>query len=71
MLKNSKIMQESKTSMAETLRRMGRGETVSIALGPVKYMSVASTLYRLRLEGMEYTSRISPDKTYVTVIRIS
>ena len=71
MSKNRKNMGKSKESVAGRLRRMTPGERLEVSLRRVKYMSVAGALYRLRLEGMEYTSMISPDRKHVTVERIS
>lgn len=71
MLKNRKNMGKSKESVAGRLRRMTPGEKLNVSLRKTKYMSLASTLYRLRLEGLEYASAISPDRKFVTVERIS
>lgn len=45
--------------------------SAKVSLADVKYMSVQNTLYQARLEGREYRSQLSEDKSSVIVERIS
>lgn len=64
-------MVNSKKSMRQAIREMMPGDKRRISLADVKYMSVQNTLYQARLEGREYRSRLSEDKSSVIVERIS
>ena len=64
-------MVNSKKSMRQAIREMLPGDKRRISLADVKYMSVQNTLYQARLEGREYRSQLSKDKSSVIVERIS
>ncbi len=64
-------MVNSKKSMRQAIREMMPGDKRRISLADVKYMSVQNTLYQARLEGREYRSQLSEDKSSVIVVRIS
>lgn len=64
-------MANSKKSMHQTILQMAPGDMIRISLADVKYVSVSTALYRARLEGGEYKSRLSGDRKAVIVERIS
>lgn len=64
-------MVNSKKSMRQAIREMMPGDKRRISLADVKYMSVQNTLYQARLEGREYRSQLSEDKSSVIVERIN
>jgi hypothetical protein len=73
LINESKIikgMENTKKSVASRIKELQPGCTITIQLSECKYQSIASTLYRLRLEGLELYSSLSEDRSSVTVQRI-
>lgn len=62
-------MENTKKSVASRIKELQPGCTITIHLSECKYQSIASTLYRLRLEGLNLSSSISGDKSAVIVRR--
>lgn len=63
-------MENTKKSVASRIKELQPGCTITIHLSECKYQSIASTLYRLRLEGLNLSSSISGDKSAVIVRRL-
>ncbi len=64
-------MENTKKSVASRIAELQPGCCVVISLAECKYQSIASTLYRFRLQGLELSSALSEDKSSVIVTRIS
>lgn len=63
-------MENTKKSVASRIKELQPGCSIAISLTECKYQSIASTLYRLRIEGLNFSSSISGDKSSVIVQRI-
>ncbi len=65
-----KGMENTKKSVASRIKELQPGCSIAISLTDYKYGSIASVVYRLRLEGLNLSSSISGDKSSVIVQRI-
>ncbi len=63
-------IQNEKKSFSQRIENLRIGENLIISLKEIKYTSINSALYRKRIEGKEFSSKLINDRKEVIIYRI-